>query len=266
MTSEKMWGQQNMEKTVACNAPRKNWRFTARDRKLMLFMMDLLLVNGMLLVSVLLWNDFTPTKVFVLGNIKWFITLTVLWLVVGTVLDVYNLARASSTSSILASVISAALLSTLLDLAIPVLSPSINRRSYAFGLVFLTTISLTVWRVFYAYVLAHTAFRQLGIVVGGDVPVAVLKQMLQRTTESDNANPFRGTGYEIVGRVVDKSYQEANDDLPVLGDTQNLVRLVRQYGVDEVILNLEEGHGFPLEAQEVLLDCRELGLRVSSLS
>jgi lipopolysaccharide/colanic/teichoic acid biosynthesis glycosyltransferase len=36
--------------------------------------------------------------------------------------------------------------------------------------------------------------------------------------------------------------------------------------VDEIILNLEEGHGFPMEAQEVLLDCRELGLRVSSLA
>jgi exopolysaccharide biosynthesis polyprenyl glycosylphosphotransferase len=266
MASEEVWIQQNADKTVAHNAPRKNWRLTAKDRRLLLLMVDLLFVNGMLLVSVTFWNGFTPAMVFSLGNLKWFITITVLWLAVGTVLDVYNLARASSTSNILASVISAALLSTLLSLAIPVLSPSINRRSYAFGLVLLTTMSLTGWRVFYAYALGHTAFRQLGIVIGGDVPTAVLKQMLHQTTESDDANPFRGTGYEVVGRVIDRSYRETNDDLPVLGETQNLVRLVRQYGVDEVILNLEEGHGFPLEAQEVLLDCRELGLRVSSLS
>ncbi len=266
MTSKEMWIQQNMEETVARNAPRKNWRLTAKDRRLLLLMADLLLVNGMLLIAVTLWNDLTPAMVFSLGNLKWFMTITVLWLVVGTVLDVYNLARASSTFSILASVISAALLSTALSLAIPVLSPPILRRSYAFGLVLLTTMSLTAWRVFYAHVLVHTAFRQLGIVVGGDVPAAALRQMLHQTTEGEDANPFRGAGYEIVGRVVDKSYQEANDDLPVLGETQNLVRLVRQYGVDEIILNLEEGHGFPLEAQEVLLDCRELGLRVSSLS
>ena len=267
MTSEEMWIQQNVEKTAPRSAPRKNWRLTAKDRRLLLLLMDLLLVNGMLLVSVALWNDFTPATVFSSGNLKWFITITVLWLVVGTVLDVYNLARAASTSSILASVGSAALLTTLLYLTIPWLSPPILRRSYALGLVLLTTPTLTAWRVLYARVLGHTAFRQLGIVVGGDVPAAALKQMLHQTTEGeDAANPFRGVGYEIVGRVVDKSYREANDDLPVLGETQNLVRLIRQYGVDEIILNLEEGQGFPQEAQEVLLDCRELGLRVSSLS
>jgi exopolysaccharide biosynthesis polyprenyl glycosylphosphotransferase len=266
MASEEMWMQQNVEKTVARNAPRKNWRLTAKDRRLLLLMVDLLLVNGMLLASVMLWNGFMLTPASLLSHLKWFVTLTVLWLVLGTILDVYNLARASSTSSILASVGIAALLSTLLHLMIPWLSPPIFHRSYAFGFVLLTTTALTAWRVFYAYVLGHTAFRQLGIVVGGDVPAAALKQMLHQTTEGDDANPFRGAGYEIVGRVVDKSHQEANDDLPVLGDTQNLVRLVRQYGVDEIILNLEEGRGFPLEAQEVLLDCRELGLRVSSLS
>ncbi|MBN1875709.1 MAG: exopolysaccharide biosynthesis polyprenyl glycosylphosphotransferase [Anaerolineae bacterium] len=265
--SEKMWVQQNVEEPMTHNhALRKNWRLTAKDRRLLLFIVDLLLVNGMLLVSVALWNNLTSREVFSLGNVKWFITITVLWLVVGTVLDVYNLARASSTSSILASVISAAVLSTLLFLAIPVVSPPVFRRSYAFGLVGLMTVTLTGWRVFYAYALGHTAFRQLGIVVGGDVPVAVLKQMLHQTAESNDANPFRGTGYEVVGRVVDRSHREVNDELPVLGETQNLVRLARQYGVDEIILNLEEGQGFPLESQEILLDCRELGLRVSSLA
>ena len=266
MTSEEMWIQKNAEKTVARNAPRKSWRPTAKDRRLMLLMVDLLFVNGILLLSVMLWNDFTPTMVFSLGNLKWFITITGLWLAVGTVLDVYNLVRASRTSSILASVLSAALLSTLLSLAIPVVSPPINRRSYAFFLVLLTTVSLTAWRGFYAHVLVHTAFCQLGLVVGGDVPAATLKQMLRRAAEGDDTATLRGTGYEIVGRVVDSSHREANDNLPVLGETQNLVRLARQYGVDEIILNLEEGRGFPLEVQEVLLDCRELGLRVSSLS
>jgi len=264
--SEKIWVQQNIENAMTSNAPRKTWRLTAKDRRSLLFMGDLLLVNGLLLLTVTLWNDLTAAAVFSLGNLKWFITITVLWLVMGTVLDVYNLKRSASTTNILASVISAALLTTLLSLAIPVLSPPILRRTYAFGLVILTTVALTVWRVFYARVLGHTAFRQLGIVVGGNVPTAALKQMLGSASGDDDVNPFCGTGYEIVGRVIDRTHLDVNDDLPVVGETQNLVRLARQYGVDEIILNLEEGHGFPLEAQEVLLDCRELGLRVSSLS
>lgn len=265
MTSEQMWVQKNVEPPVALNAPRKSWRLTAKDRKLLLFAVDILFINGALLAAVMLWNGFIPTLDSLVANIKWFITLSVLWMVLGTVLDVYNLARAASTTSILASVGIAAFLSALLNLMIPWLSPPVLYRSYAFGVVLLTTIALTGWRIFYARVLGTTAFRQLGIVVGGDVPAAALKQMLIQTGKGDDANPFRGAGYEFVGRVVDKAHQEATDDLPVLGEVHNLVRLVRQYGVDEVILNLEEGRGFPLEAQEVLLDCRELGLRVSSL-
>ena len=266
MTPDKMWIQQNVEPPVARNAPRKSWRLTVKDRRLLLFLVDLLLINGALLAAVTWWNGFTPTPSALLDHIKWFITLSVLWMILGTVLDVYNLARAASTSSILASVGIAALLSALLNLMIPWLSPPVIQRSYAFGFVLLTTIALTGWRILYAHVLGNTAFRQLGIVVGGDVPAAALKQMLHQTGKGDDANPFRGAGYEFVGRVVDKAHQEANDDLPVLGEAHNLVRLVRQHGVDEIILNLEEGRGFPLEAQEVLLDCRELGLRVSSLA
>jgi exopolysaccharide biosynthesis polyprenyl glycosylphosphotransferase len=265
MTSEKMWAQQKMESPVALNAPRNSWRLTAKDRKLLLFAVDVLLINVALLAAVTLWNGYIPTLDSLLAHVKWFITLTVLWMVLGTVLDVYNLARAASTTRILASVGIAAFLSALLNLMIPWLSPPVVQRSYAFGFVALTTATLTGWRIFYARVLGTTAFRQLGIVVGGDVPAAALKQMLQQTGKGDDANPFRGAGYEFVGRVVDKAHQEANDDLPVLGEVHNLVRLARQYGVDEIILNLEEGRGFPLEAQEVLLDCRELGLRVSSL-
>ncbi len=266
MTPEETWTQPDTKKTTAHNAPRRGWRLTAKDRKLLLWLVDLLIVNGTLLTTVALWNGMTPAEIFSLGNLKWFATITVLWLGMGTVLDVYNLARSASTFRVLGSVISAALITTLLLLAIPVLSPPVLRRTYAFGLVALTTILLTVWRVFYAAVLGHTAFRQLAIVVGDNAPVAMLKQMLHQTGASDDANPFCGAGYEIVGCVVDQLRPEASGDLPVLGETQNLVRLARQYGVDEIILNLEEGCGFPQEAQEVLLDCRELGLRLSSLS
>ncbi|MEJ5308905.1 MAG: sugar transferase [Anaerolineae bacterium] len=266
MTSEEMWVQQAVEPSVACNAPRKSWRLTAKDRRSLLLVVDLLLINGALLTALTLWNGFVLTPLALVAHIKWFITLTVLWLILGTVLDVYNLARAASTSSILASVGIAALLSTLLHLMIPWFSPPVLQRTYAFGFVLLVTFAVTGWRIFYAHVLGNTAFCQLGIVVGGDVPAAVLKQMLHQTAKVDDAHPFRGAGYEIVGRVVDNLHREINDDLPILGEAHNLVRLVRQYGVDEIILNLEEGHGFPLEAQEVLLDCRELGLRVSSLA
>ena len=69
---------------------------TAIERKYLLFLVDLSLVNGSLLAAVTLWNDFSPSLPVVLAHFKWFITLSVLWWIIGAVLDIYNLARSAS--------------------------------------------------------------------------------------------------------------------------------------------------------------------------
>lgn len=267
MASENMRIQKNTEWRMTQSAPRRELRLTAKERKLLLLIVDLVLANGMLLASVTLWNEFTPSAESLLGHAKWFVTLSVLWFILGTVLDIYNLARAASTTSILANVGITALLSTILYLAIPWFSPPILYRRYALGLVLLTTISLAAWRVFYARVLVQTAFRQRGLIVGSDVPALALAHIIQQGSQTDDdTSSLRGAGYEIVGRVSDDALEEAEADVPRLGDTRRLVRLARQYAVDEIILTPEDERGLPIETREILLDCRELGLRISSLA
>jgi exopolysaccharide biosynthesis polyprenyl glycosylphosphotransferase len=205
-----------------------------------------------------------------LPHIKWFATLSVLWLVIGTVLDVYNLARAASTSSILANAGSAALVTTLIYLAIPWLTPPILHRTYALGLVLLGAAVLVGWRAFYARALVQPAFRQRGLFVGNAGPALALAHVIHEAGLTDDANPFRGTGYEIVGRVADETRGDHPEDdpsgMPLLGDTGKLVRLSRQYGIDEIILAPELERDLARDAREVFLDCRELGLRINNLA
>ncbi len=265
MTSNSVRMQPRSDSPVARATPRSGLRLAGKERKLLLLGTDLVLLNGALLAAVVLWNEFTPASVLHIGYAKWFLTLSALWLIAGTVLDLYNLARAASTTTILASAGSAALLSTLLYLAVPWLTPPILRRSYALGLVLLTTTTLVTWRVFYAQALTQPAFRQRGLFVGGDGPALALAEIIHAASSDDKANPFRGTGYEIVGRVADAAQAEG-DTIPLLGDTRRLVRLTRQHRADEIILAPADEHAPSLETREILLDCRELGLCVSSLS
>ena len=64
---------------------------TASERKSLLGIVDLCLLNGSLLVAATVWADFAPSPLALFSYSKWFVTLTLLWWICGTVLDVYNL-------------------------------------------------------------------------------------------------------------------------------------------------------------------------------
>lgn len=83
------------------SAAKSRLGFTALDRKRLLFLIDLVIVNAVLLATVTLWNRFSLSVDAVLAHAKWFLTLSALWMIFGIVLDVYNLARAAHTTSII---------------------------------------------------------------------------------------------------------------------------------------------------------------------
>ncbi|MCU0522805.1 MAG: exopolysaccharide biosynthesis polyprenyl glycosylphosphotransferase, partial [Anaerolineae bacterium] len=78
--------------------------------------------------------------------------------------------------------------------------------------------------------------------------------------------PYKGTGYELVGRVAEEGANEVESSIPLLGDMRKLVRLARQSGVNEIILTQGAEQTLSREGREVLLDCREVGLQISSLA
>jgi len=246
---------------------RAPFSLTARERRALLLVVDLLLLNGALLAAVSLWNGFAFSWAAVVACWKWFATLTAVWLTVGVVLDAYDLARAASTTSTVATAGLAAALAAFLYLAIPWLTPPIATRTYALGFFLLAVGSLAAWRVLYARALAQPAFyhRALVLRVGDASPLLI--EALQQGARAADANPFRGTGYKVVGIVSDRLVNDAAPlaGIPALGHVDQLVHLARQHGVDEIVLALGEG-GLSVAAHEVLLDCLELGLNLTSLS
>ncbi|MBN1934409.1 MAG: sugar transferase [Anaerolineae bacterium] len=263
-------------------------RLTANERKGLLFIVDLILVNISLLAAVTIWNDFSPSWSSLLEHAKWFITLSILWSIAGVVLDVYNLARSASVTSIITSAGGAALASALVYIAIPWLTPPILHRIYVLGLVLFMLSAILVWRVFYAWLLVQPTFRQRALILGAGAAACKLAHALGKSDHARGANPFRGTGYQIVGLVADQVEQslaktgvtdeaghlvecvdEASapgDNIIALGDAGQLVSLARQYNVDEIIVALDDERGLSVKAYESLLDCRELGLQVNDLA
>jgi exopolysaccharide biosynthesis polyprenyl glycosylphosphotransferase len=240
---------------------------TASERKSLLAIVDLCLLNGSLLVAAMIWVGFDPSQVALITVAKWFVTLTLLWWICGTVLDVYNLSRAAKASNILTSAGLAALLTALIYVLIPVVTPQIIRRSYILGFVLLSVSSIVMWRLLYAKGFSQPAFQRRVVLVGTGSTVQVLLSELAAAGTAGSAHLFADTGYRIVGIITEKPEQAsaATDSLPVLGDVSHLVQVSRQYRIDEIAVALEGWRTIDPQIYDILLDCHELGWQLCTL-
>ncbi len=241
-------------------------RLRNSERKVLLFIIDVLLLNTALMVAWALGNDTPDTLAQLLDPFKWYITLTVVWGLVALFFDVYDLARAASTMNSIRNVAAAVATTVLVYTFIPQLTPPLISRGIIFIFGGLALVSIAAWRVVYANLFAQPRFTQRALVVGAGLAGRTLVDMFR--TAPDDANPYRGTGYQIMG-FVDDSVQLNGQDvrgIPVLGGHSVLVPMAQALDVDEIILAITHRHDIVDGLFDELLRCRELGLRVTTMS
>ncbi len=235
-------------------------RFTLVERRWLLIATDILLLNGMLVIAAMIWYDLPFSFPVLLANLKWFITLSLLGFVIGQTLDIYNPVRAASVSAIIVNCLLSGLLTSTIYLAIPWLTPPLERRFFAFGLIGFITIGLPLWRILYARLLTQPNFERRVLLVGNGKTAQKLATEINAAAQKERANPFRGTGYHIVGHIGELPIEEEK----TLDPAHSLIRFARRQGVDEIMV-ADDVALSPL-MHEALLDCRELNMSVISLS
>lgn len=242
-------------------------RLGGGERKLILYVIDFLLLVSALIISVTTQTDLLPNLSAIAGYGKWFVTLALVWLPVSCIFDLYSPARAASTLYGVLAAASASSLTSFIYLAIPWFTPPLENRTQVFLFVLLTTSTVSIWRLVYARVFEHPAFRRRALIVGTGKSGKALAEALQSEWVLTEASPSRGTGYTLLGFVEDESAGQKRTvaGLPVLGDSHGLLRLVRTLAVDEVVIALPDMERMNNELFEVILDCRELGIPVVNM-
>jgi len=239
----------------------------ASERLLLLGVMDVLLINVALLIALAPVTGFVVTLDNILANNKWFLTLTIAWLGCATFFDCYSLARAASTVTSIRNTILATVATATVFVLIPYLTPPLTSRGAIFYFAGLALILLVAWRTSYARLIDQPMFQQRALIVGaGSAGTALLNAM--KITPKRSSNPYRGTGYEIVGLIDDDMRRrgEAIEDVRVLGDHESMIELVKQLRINELILAITNTQSISDEMMDALLQCRELGLRVSTMA
>jgi exopolysaccharide biosynthesis polyprenyl glycosylphosphotransferase len=233
---------------------------TLSERRRLLTLGDLLAVNGALVVAWMIWYGSPLFLGSLQSGFVWSATLWVVWLILGSALDVYDPARAASTTHSLLNSGVAAAVAGLVYQAIPWLTPPLSRRLFFFGLVGCMVLGVAVWRLAYVRLLFQPSFQRRALIVGQDATAQRFVDDLQAAADAEQANPFRGTGYQVAGLVGKLPVGEA----PALDPAYSLVCFIRTSGVDEVLV--AEGASLSPAFHEALLDCREIGIRVTPLS
>lgn len=253
--------------TVRPRAYGRSLGLRASERLFVLGFIDILLINLALIVALAPAAGFEVTFYNVLINNKWFITLTITWLGCATFFDCYNLARAASTTASVRNTILATVVTATVYLLIPYFTPPLTSRGAIFYFVGLALVLIVGWRALYARVFDQPIFQQRAFIVGaGTAAIALLGAM--KTIPKRSSNPFRGTGYEIVGFIDDdlRLRGETIESVNVLGDNRTMIDLVRTLRISELILAITNTQTISDEMMNALLLCREMGLRVVTMA
>lgn len=233
----------------------------------MLFLFDVLILNTALLAVLALRYPYRFSLSTVTDVPLYFILLTALWFVWASFFDCYDLPRSADASQSVWSTGRAALLSALVYLIIPYYTPYFTQsRLSALLFVAVATLSVPAWRLFYATVFGQPTFQQRLLVVGAGRSGAELAREL--AGKALFGNPYAGSGIQLLGFVDDDPDKAGSvvEGVPVLGTRCDLRRLVEDLRIDTLVLAISHTPNIHPELFQVLLDCREQGIRLEPMT
>lgn len=234
------------------------------ERKLLLSTGDVIAMNAALFGALSFRQTFTPTAEMLTHHIQWFLLLSGMWLAAGQLFDVYDIARASNSARSLRAALSAVWLTCGIYQFTPYVTPVLpNRRVEVLVLPLFATLGVAVWRSFYTRVFSQPAFNQCALVVGAGWAGRTLVRALDQMNGVTTAN---GIGYQILGFIDDGVEPGTKiENVPVLGDCKELVRLVKEMRPDELVIAITYTETIHDELFQAILDCREMGLSVTTM-
>lgn len=230
------------------------------ERKLLLVFGDVLLLNIAVLAGLWLgalrsgW-DFSGTFLWQKGY--WFAGLTMLYLLLAAANNAYN---PRVTSDLAAGFLALGLTigqMLLLYLVVYFMTPPYSLPRHVigfFGAIF--SLLLLGWRWLYGVVFTAPAFQRRLVIVGAGWAGQTIVRLIR-----ENLAPY----VTIAGFVDDDPVQRNGqvEGLPVLGNSDNLDRLVAEAGATDLVLAIT--HDLRGDLLKAVIGCYERGVRVLSM-
>ena len=141
-------------------------RLRVSERKPLLFLVDLSIINLALMIALAISTDFVISPKVILLTSRWFLILTGVWYLTAIFFDCYNLALAASTLDSLRNSNFATIATILIYTFIPFLTPPLQSRGLLLIFSGLAVSGIALWRLTYAKIFVQPQFVQRSIIVG----------------------------------------------------------------------------------------------------
>lgn len=251
----------------AWRIPLPSLRLNVSERRLLLAVVDVLLLNASLFVVLSVRGTVGFSPGILAEAPEYFFLLTVLWWIWASFFDCYSLPRTADASQSAWATARAGLLTGLIYLAIPLYTPHLPASRLS-SLLFVGSVSASIsaWRLIYATLFSQPSFQRRVLVVGAGQSGAELARVL--TAAPDHGNPYAGSGYRMVG-FVDDDPAKANtrvQGMPILGNRHDLEALIREHRVDLLVVAITHTPEIHPDLFQLLLNCREQGICLETMT
>lgn len=250
-----------MTENRKANKHRRGWQLPISERRLLIGFGDLVAVNAAVLISLRIWSVVGERQfgwVFILSQFHWFIILSLLWLILATSNDFYNLDLTANWLRSQGRQLAITLQLLIIYLVIFFLSPrDALPRLFILYYAVASYILIAIWRLFRLFLIGWTQSRRRVVIVGTGWPAKVMIEALGKHAAHD---------YEIVG-VVDEALPLTLDDVvidvEVIGPGGDLAQIAQQLQVAEIILATSDR--VDGELFQAVMDCYELGIPITTM-
>ncbi len=241
------------------------------ERRTLLLTIDLIIVELTTLLAfwiMALRAGWTFDRAYLVNQLGWFFLLPALWFLSAFLNGFYDPNKLSDLPAALLALARTVVLVVIVYLLIYFLSPTpsdLPRGVVAYqGTASFVLIAL--WRLGYVWLSRRPGFARRVIIVGAGWAGQTIAQAIFQ-----NASAY----YQVMGFVDDdpskqgKQFQittiqpsnHPTTQLPILGASRDLVRLVKAQSVPEVILAIT--HDVSTQVFQALLDCKEQGVQIT---
>lgn len=188
---------------------------------------------------------------------SWLFSLVLVWLVLASVNDLYDLRVASelglSSWAILRTTAEVWLIYFLVYFFSP---PNSLPRIVVLFYGLISFLLICLWRAFYIYFFRHPSFRQKALIIGAGWAGRTIARAIQDNLSMD---------YHLVGYIDDDPAKEGQvvEGIPVLGGRSALLPLIEKEGISEVIVSIT--HDMAGELFQTIMDCSERGVQITPM-
>lgn len=247
--------------------------FQISEHRQILMVLDLLVLNSALLVSLSLRTGSFWRWDIVTGHQLWFLSISGLWMIFAGVFDAYEPRVVGRIQASIVATAQAGAMTVLIYVVTPFITPALPpSRLTAASLPVLILSALVLERILYAYCARSFAVSQQVLIIGtGQSARTMAKALLENGRDSYDVVGFVGesdadpeTRSSIDIRLTARARgRQATTRLAVLGEWPIVKDVVRTHGVTTLVVGTEDEAN--AEVLPALIEAAERGVEVISM-